>query len=83
VVGVEQWAEIRRLHFVKGFSQREIHRRTGLHRDTLGNPVSIRASTAAERNRAANGDDRDPRARHADSVASVDRRHNQWPGTAS
>jgi transposase len=35
VVGVEQWAEIRRLHFVKGLSQREIHRRTGLHRDTI------------------------------------------------
>jgi hypothetical protein len=27
VVGVEQWAEIRRLHFVKGLSQREIRRR--------------------------------------------------------
>jgi transposase len=35
VVGVEQWAEIRRLHFVGRLSQREIHRRTGLHRDTV------------------------------------------------
>jgi transposase len=35
VVGVEQWAEIRRLRFVKGLSQREIRRRTGLHRDTI------------------------------------------------
>jgi transposase len=35
VVGVEQWAEIRRLHFVRGLSIREIHRRTGLHRDTI------------------------------------------------
>ena len=35
MVGVEQWAEIRRLHFVKGLSQREIRRRTGLHRDTI------------------------------------------------
>jgi hypothetical protein len=35
VVGVEQWAEIRRLHFVGKLSQREIHRRTGLHRDTI------------------------------------------------
>jgi transposase len=35
VVGVEQWAEIRRLHFVRGLSAREIHRRTGLHRDTI------------------------------------------------
>jgi transposase len=40
VVGVEQWAEIRRLHFVKGLSQREIHRRTGLHRDTIRNAVN-------------------------------------------
>jgi transposase len=35
VVGVEQWAEIRRLHFVAKLSQREIGRRTGLHRDTI------------------------------------------------
>jgi transposase len=40
VVGVEQWAEIRRLHFVKGLSQREIHRRTGLHRDTIRRALS-------------------------------------------
>jgi hypothetical protein len=33
VVGLEQWAEVRRLHFVKGLSQREIRRRTGLLRD--------------------------------------------------
>jgi len=32
---VEQWAEVRRLHFVRGLSIREIHRRTGLHRDTI------------------------------------------------
>jgi len=35
VVGVEQWAEVRRLHFVRGLSIREISRRTGLHRDTI------------------------------------------------
>jgi transposase len=40
VVGVEQWAEIRRLRFVKGLSQREIHRRTGLHRDTIRRAVT-------------------------------------------
>jgi transposase len=39
VVGVEQWAEIRRLHFVRGLSMREIHRRTGLHRDTIGRAI--------------------------------------------
>jgi transposase len=40
VVGVEQWAEIRRLHFVGKLSQREIHRRTGLHRDTIRRAVN-------------------------------------------
>jgi transposase len=32
---VEQWAEIRRLHFVKGLSIREVARRTGLSRVTV------------------------------------------------
>jgi transposase len=40
VVGVEQWAEIRRLHFVEGLSQREIRRRTGLHRDTIRRAIN-------------------------------------------
>jgi transposase len=40
VVGVEQWAEVRRLFFVRGLSQREIHRRTGLHRDTIRNALN-------------------------------------------
>jgi transposase len=35
VVGVEQWAEIRRLHRVDGLSIREISRRTGFHRKTV------------------------------------------------
>jgi transposase len=35
VIRVEQWAEIRRLHFVKGLSIKEIQRRTGLHRQTI------------------------------------------------
>jgi transposase len=39
VVGVERWAEIRRLHFVKGLSQREIHLRIGLGRDTIRRAV--------------------------------------------
>ena len=40
MVGVEQWAEMRRLHFVRGLSIREIHRRTGLHRDTIRRAIS-------------------------------------------
>jgi transposase len=43
VVGVEQWAEIRRLHRVDGVSIRDISRRTGLHRKTIR-----RALAAAE-----------------------------------
>jgi transposase len=40
VVGVEQWAEVRRLRFVRGLSIREIRRRTGLHRDTIRRALS-------------------------------------------
>jgi transposase len=35
LLGVELWAEIRRMKHVEGLSQREIHRRTGVHRDTI------------------------------------------------
>ncbi|MCA1677880.1 MAG: IS21 family transposase [Actinobacteria bacterium] len=35
MVGVEQWAELRRMHRVERLSIREIHRRTGLHRKTI------------------------------------------------
>ena len=35
MVGVEQWAEVRRMCRVEGLSGREISRRTGLHRDTV------------------------------------------------
>jgi hypothetical protein len=40
LLGVELWAEIRRLKHVEGFSQREIHRRTGVHRDTIRNALA-------------------------------------------
>src|SRR3954464_10615896 len=40
LVGVELWAEIRRLKCVEGLSQREIHRRTGVHRDTIRNALA-------------------------------------------
>lgn len=35
MVGVEQWAEIRRMYRVDGLAIREISRRTGLHRKTI------------------------------------------------
>src|SRR5215207_545321 len=40
LLGVELWAEIRRLKRVEGLSQREIHRRTGVHRDTIRNALA-------------------------------------------
>jgi transposase len=43
VVGVEQWAEIRRLHFVEKRSKRAIHRLTGLHRDTITRAIESEA----------------------------------------
>ena len=35
MLDVERWAQIRRMKHVEGLSQREIRRRTGLHRDTI------------------------------------------------
>lgn len=43
MIGVEQWAEIRRMHLVDGVSIREIARRSGLHRET------VRRALASER----------------------------------
>jgi hypothetical protein len=43
VVGVEQWAEIRRLYFVEKRSKRAIHRLTGVHRDTITRAVETAA----------------------------------------
>ena len=57
MVGVEQWAEIRRMHRVERLSIREIGRRTGLHRKT------IRRALAA---------DRPPRYVRAPTVSKLD-----------
>jgi len=35
LVGVEQWAELRREHFVRGASIKQLARRTGLSRNTV------------------------------------------------
>lgn len=35
MIGVQQWAEVRRMKLVEGLSAHEIHRRTGLHRKTI------------------------------------------------
>jgi transposase len=49
VVGVEQWAEVRRMHRVDGLSGREISRRTGLHRDTVARLLAAAAPPRYER----------------------------------
>jgi transposase len=49
VVGVEQWAEVRRMHRVEGLSGREISRRTGLHRDTVARLLAATAPPKYER----------------------------------
>ena len=58
MVGVEQWAELRRLHFVRGLSIREIHRRTGLHRDTISR--ALRSDKPPRYRRAPKGSKLDP-----------------------
>jgi hypothetical protein len=40
VIGVELWAEVRRMYRVERLSIREIHRRTGLHRNTIRRALS-------------------------------------------
>jgi len=40
---VEQWAELRRLHFIDGVSVRELARRTGLHRRTIRRAIESAA----------------------------------------
>jgi transposase len=49
VVGVEQWAEIRRMHRVERLSIREIHRRTGLHRKTIRRALASEGPPAYRR----------------------------------
>ena len=58
MVEVQQWAEVRRLHFVRGFSIREIHRRTGLHRDTIRSALT--GDEAPRYSRAPSGSKLDP-----------------------
>jgi transposase len=58
VVGVEQWAEVRRMRRVEGLSGREISRRTGLHRDTVARLLA--AAVPPRYSRAPTGSKLDP-----------------------
>jgi hypothetical protein len=58
VVGVQQWAEIRRLVLAEGRSQREVSRLTGLARDTVARAVA--SETPPRYSRAPAGSKLDP-----------------------
>ena len=58
VVGVERWAELRREHFVRGVSIKELARRTGLSGNTVR--AALRSSVAPSYERARTGSKLDP-----------------------
>jgi transposase len=58
LVGVEQWAELRREHFVRGVSIKELARRTGLSRNTIR--AALRSSMAPRYRRERSGSKLDP-----------------------
>ena len=49
MIGVQQWAEIRRMKFVEGHSIHEIQRRTGCHRKTIRRALQSDAPPRYER----------------------------------
>ncbi len=58
LVDVEQWAELRREHFVRGVSINQLVKRTGLARNTVR--AALRASAPPTYSRAARGSKLDP-----------------------
>jgi transposase len=58
LVGVEQWAELRREHFVRGVSIKALARRTGLSRNTVR--AALRSSAPPSYQLAASGSKLDP-----------------------
>src|SRR3954471_5582067 len=58
LVGVEQWAELRREHFVRGVSIKELARRTGLSRNTVR--AALRAPAPPRYERESVGSKLDP-----------------------
>jgi transposase len=75
VVGVEQWAEIRRLRFVRGLSIREISRQTGLHRETIRRAIASDAPPSYSR--ASRGSKLDP---FKDEIGRLLAKDPNWPG---
>ena len=75
MVGVEQWAELRREHFVRGVSIKALVRRTGLSRNTVR--LALRSSTPPGYVRAAAGSKLDP---FKDEIHRLLKRDPQLPG---
>jgi hypothetical protein len=77
LVGVEQWAEVRRMDRVEGLSGREISRRTGLHRKTVARLLAAPVPPRYERRRA--GSKLDPfRDWICEQLAADPRIQSQW-----
>jgi transposase len=58
LVDVERWAELRREHFVRGVSIKELARRSGLSRNTVR--AAVRSSVPPRYDRAPTGSKLDP-----------------------
>jgi hypothetical protein len=76
VIRVEQWAELRRLHFVKGLSIKEIQRRTGFHRQTIRR--ALRSERAPRYERAPRPSKLDP---FREEIQRLLREEPRLPGT--
>jgi transposase len=76
VVGVEQWAEIRRMHFVERLSIKEINRRTGRSRVTIRQV--LRSDEPPRYERAAVSSKLDP---HKDEIHRLLRAEPRIPAT--
>jgi transposase len=76
VIRVEQWAELRRLYFVKRLSIKEIQRRTGFHRQTIRR--ALRSEQAPRYERAPRPSKLDP---FKEEVHRLLREEPRLPGT--
>jgi transposase len=75
LVGVEQWAELRREHFVRGVSIKELARRTELSRNTIR--AALRSSTPPKYRRERSGSKLDP---FKDEIHELLRGDAEMPG---
>ena len=75
MVGVEQWAELRREHFVRGVSIKALSRRTGLSRNTIR--AALRSTEPPAYRRARAGSKLDP---FKDEIHRLLKREPDMPG---